>query len=574
MEVSVGAKRGRPSLPDDLRKIRNVESRQKSRRLEKEKKAELKEALRRSQSRVQSLEKELSDLKSLSLANRKFQRRLSADYSDQIEHLDLASTARIASIQKNYRAEVRNLKNSNAELQRALMAAAEDSDLDDDSDDDSDDDEAVDEDLAISVAPDLVEAVKDLIGSLPLTHVLRTRIRSAIVKRIGLDIAVKLFGGDIRQWNIAASKVELPLTRSRRYRQNQNMEVRRSAFLLWLDDYYPITSGRDYRIISCEKQELYKRYVKHCDQQQMPTLSMFTFTLELKKLRIHWTVNPHMCPHCQILKDYKAVEGSLPNHRVRTALRHSEIFQHQRNQFFKSLDKLRLERRPDAHLLVQDFSGHMVDGRTLEELIIVCYTFDNRSKDKLRRDYFHVVPTTFIQHDILFVDEAWKLVFREAGLLSSRFIEIWSDGGPKHFKITSNLCMWLKIQMQLEQCDIRYNFFASYHGYSCCDASASHLKRHLISYRRNVSEPIDSVRKFTEVAKTAPFINLNTITVTLSIRPTPKTIHGIKKCHSFKFGTSGIIFSRPLTSDDEENWTETVITLDDSFQLKCNNLFE
>ena len=43
---------------------------------------------------------------------------------------------------------------------------------------------------------------------------------------------------------------------------------------------------------------------------------------------------------------------------------------------------------------------------------------------------------------------------------------IWSDGDPKHFKISANICFILSLQQAQPEINWSYNFFPSYHGCS------------------------------------------------------------------------------------------------------------
>ncbi len=53
---------------------------------------------------------------------------------------------------------------------------------------------------------------------------------------------------------------------------------------------------------------------------------------------------------------------------------------------------------------------------------------------------------------------------------------IWSDGGPKHFKVSANIRFILSLQQVQPEIDWSYNFFPSYHRCSVYNRAASHIK--------------------------------------------------------------------------------------------------
>src|SRR5690242_19745083 len=72
--------------------------------------------------------------------------------------------------------------------------------------------------------------------------------------------------------------------------------------------------------------------------------------------------------------------------------------------------------------------------------------------------------------------EAWKKPMELNIMKKVSKINVWSDGGPHHFKITPTLYLFSIISKIMKK-KIRMNFFEAYHGHSVCDASAAHLKQ-------------------------------------------------------------------------------------------------
>jgi hypothetical protein len=83
------------------------------------------------------------------------------------------------------------------------------------------------------------------------------------------------------------------------------------------------------------------------------------------------------------------------------------------------------------------------------------------------------------KNDYHFVLNVWLKLFN-LKQLNQRYdsIEIWTDGGPHHFK--TRYCQWMwhfLSTMRFNQKRITHNFFSSYHGHSLADSHAATDKR-------------------------------------------------------------------------------------------------
>jgi len=78
-------------------------------------------------------------------------------------------------------------------------------------------------------------------------------------------------------------------------------------------------------------------------------------------------------------------------------------------------------------------------------------------------------------------------------------IDIFNDGGPKHFKLTGYLAHMSAVSAALTQQQrpktITQHYFASYHGSGPADAVASHIKRKIHFIRANNRHNISSVQE-------------------------------------------------------------------------------
>jgi hypothetical protein len=61
----------------------------------------------------------------------------------------------------------------------------------------------------------------------------------------------------------------------------------------------------------------------------------------------------------------------------------------------------------------------------------------------LDRTYKYFIGKSENKNNISFVVGAWKILLEENTFQSIITVNIWSDGGPKHFKISSNVKMVL-----------------------------------------------------------------------------------------------------------------------------------
>lgn len=62
-------------------------------------------------------------------------------------------------------------------------------------------------------------------------------------------------------------------------------------------------------------------------------------------------------------------------------------------------------------------------------------------------------------NDVFFVATVWKMVFQELELQQIRIIHVWSDGGPKHFKLSAHLYFWWLQLTQGLSLQVTLNFF-------------------------------------------------------------------------------------------------------------------
>eukprot|EP00733_Pompholyxophrys_punicea_P001470 Pompholyxophrys_punicea_v1_NODE_748_length_1356_cov_6.819508.p1 type:complete len:216 gc:universal NODE_748_length_1356_cov_6.819508:508-1155(+) len=208
------------------------------------------------------------------------------------------------------------------------------------------------------------------------------------------------------------------------------------------------------------------------------TYFLYTF---LKQFRIHQSKDSLICSLCFELDELRKVVANDDQKKRIQELEQHEILKKQFNSYLQIKKSL----SPDVLLCGQDFTQVDVQDTFYQDLIIVIYS--NKNKPEASPDYFHYVSQSGDKNDINFVMSAWLNLWddQKEGIFKERKkLIIFSDGGPKHFKISGCVNFFALFQRQTGL-QIEYNFYESYHGHSVCDAAAAHLKNKINVHERN-----------------------------------------------------------------------------------------
>ncbi len=216
--------------------------------------------------------------------------------------------------------------------------------------------------------------------------------------------------------------------------------------------------------------------------------------------------------------------------------------------FTKSKKNRLIEQKDSSKfLLLHDFTQLQVQGTFYQDLIIVLYCFNPELDGKLQTEYFHFVGSSSDQkNDIGFVTAAWKYLIKDGFFDGCSSIMIFSDGGPKHFKITSCMSFFAAMQKHLG-IKISYNFFGSNHGHSVCDVAAAHAKNKMNVTQRDRGLPLNSPK---EIARTISTIKNSDAVVAISDSHPGKiaTFNKIRTCHKFEF-SNDFAYGYALSTD-------------------------
>lgn len=181
-----------------------------------------------------------------------------------------------------------------------------------------------------------------------------------------------------------------------------------------------------------------------------------------------------------------------------------------------------------------------------------------------RRNFDFLCTDETNKNDYHFVLHVWVWLFLHLNLQRDfDQIEIWSDGGPHHFKTRYCQFMWHCLSLlRFGGKRITHNFFASYHGHSLADGHAASVKRCLLKryllteLERSTGQRTASFgpTNVTQVAEVISAECANThVQIFSSIdrdnerKPQVKGIEHIKSYHSFVY-QNGQCFAKERTN--------------------------
>jgi hypothetical protein len=155
------------------------------------------------------------------------------------------------------------------------------------------------------------------------------------------------------------------------------------------------------------------------------------------------------------------------------------------------------------------------------------------------------------QNDYYFVLQVWQLMFDQGAFTPFNSIDVWTDGGPKHFK--TRFCQWMWHYLSFFRFGgqrISHHFFASYHGHSLADTHAASIKQvtrteYIASQQQRAQGSPASNWGPTSAADLEPILTqhcqdtrvyvLNDIDRGERLKPNIRGLHSIKKQHSFTY---------------------------------------
>jgi len=162
-------------------------------------------------------------------------------------------------------------------------------------------------------------------------------------------------------------------------------------------------------------------------------------------------------------------------------LEHKEIADHQAGAMRKAKEEL----KDGECLVIEDFAGRFLVKADLELTqndyfarfgvpdLVVCVYYKEQGETTC--EIFNFLAKTKEKEDFYFLREAWMTLLDTPLLKKFQTIKIFSDGGPKHFKIRKSLYLFSLLEEAYPQ-TFQWNFFQSCHGKGPCDSHAGMLK--------------------------------------------------------------------------------------------------
>jgi len=311
-------------------------------------------------------------------------------------------------------------------------------------------------------------------------------------------------------------------------------------------------------------------------------VSFSTFIRVKKWLRVHRAgkyFGRFDCKRCLRRQQIPFLQAKVRNpaqfvklgQELRECTEHMWVLRQQRDEYRARRNNL----QPGELLLLMDFTSFSLepdaeesDQRMMyvQDLILVLEFIENGHRQTEYVDYICDCPDSNT-NDYHFVLYAMLLFFRCFYIKEAfQLVEVWTDGGPKHFK--TKYCQWMWHFLSSSCFDgklIAHNFFASYHGHSLADSHAAVDKRLLrAAYntselsRRTVSEePISwgpssaaaLVPVFSENAARTQAFHLPSIPRNAALKPNIAGINLIKSKHRFEYA-EGTCLAFPRTGQD------------------------
>ena len=210
---------------------------------------------------------------------------------------------------------------------------------------------------------------------------------------------------------------------------------------------------------------------------------------------------------------------------------------HQFKQYECDKQKIQTGEHPHNTLLIQDFTQLKVQGTFFQCYIFTIYKHDAKEADGLKCKYFLFLRPS--KNDIRFVIQGWKKLLAEKVLDGVVAVHVWSDGGPKHFKMSANMVLMSIIDEELGKQKLNYNFFEAYHGHNACDSVASQAKHKLNTYQHNYQIPLTTRQVMVSVLATTHNHNAALIPSLHRKQPQINTMKNITSFYSWTFNGAG-----------------------------------
>ena len=210
-------------------------------------------------------------------------------------------------------------------------------------------------------------------------------------------------------------------------------------------------------------------------------------------------------------------------------------------------------------LVIEDFAGRFLVKADLELSqndyfarfgvpdLVVCVYFKEKGDTKC--EIFNFLANTKEKEDFYFLREAWVALLDTPLMKRFRNIKIFSDGGPKHFKIRKSLFLFSLLQDAYPQ-NFQWNFFQSCHGKGPCDSHAGMLKN-LLKKEVLRGEIIHDEEELYDLFKAKAKAHTIMLDITRQEVDCAEFKQGIKKFFCFEYCGEGKVKCFQKTGDEK-----------------------
>eukprot|EP00733_Pompholyxophrys_punicea_P000507 Pompholyxophrys_punicea_v1_NODE_144_length_3209_cov_54.434686.p1 type:complete len:655 gc:universal NODE_144_length_3209_cov_54.434686:2046-82(-) len=237
---------------------------------------------------------------------------------------------------------------------------------------------------------------------------------------------------------------------------------------------------------------------------------------------------------------------------------HKEIADHQSLEFKKKKTNV----LPGECVIVMDFAGRFLVKADINlsqkdyfarfgvpDFVLVAY-FYSFNEGKIVTKTFDFISKTESKEDINYVIATWLYLLNETNFLDQfKKVYVFSDGGPKHFKIRKSIYFFSILQAYY---GIRFewHYFQSCHGKSGCDAHVGVLKMMLLREIKK-GEIINNESDLYEKVKESSKSDVIFIDVPEYNFDCTEFKYGIKKYFFYSFEGIGVIRCHQKSGDEK-----------------------
>jgi len=334
----------------------------------------------------------------------------------------------------------------------------------------------------------LCDNADDAVDLLPRGDPLRPRMRLTLIRGFTSEQVRQRFAPAFSSFHLTHAQPREPNADAAHF-------VAEYALLRQYFEQYPRGSKHNYRVVNCTRQQFYDRYCDFHTRASPQTEPLSQASVRRYMEGFHWRFEKHplFCPYCDSLHNLEAMEDRTAAQDMEMArlLAHQRLYLKQREYYHATLQEMVDAEDTNRVVAVQDFSTFFIDKGAIPVLIVTLYTYDPVALDHLMRKYCYIMPTTDrtrprMKNNTAFVAAAWNKLFATEYTFTDmqwNRLDIFSDGGPKHFKTTAHVHYWCRVKQQLgHDHTIRYTFFAPHHGENVCDAASHHAQTVQRSY--------------------------------------------------------------------------------------------